>query len=158
MPTAIINSPLGKIAISSVQGKVTSLEFLDSDNAEISMTIPKELENVVVQLEEYFRGKRKNFNLLLSPSGTEFQMRVWSELQKISYGSTVSYERLADNLASPKLIRAAASANGKNPIPIIIPCHRVIGKNGSLTGYSGGLSRKKWLLELENPTFQQTLF
>ena len=94
----------------------------------------------------------------LSPEGTEFQKKVWSELLNIPYGKTATYQQMANTLGDPKVIRAAASANGKNPISIVIPCHRVIGSDGSLTGYAGGLHRKKWLLEHENPSAQQSLF
>lgn len=102
------------------------------------------------QLREYFAGERKSFSLTLIPEGTEFQRAVWSELQKIPYGETISYKGLAERIASPKAVRAVGRANGANPIPIIIPCHRVIGNDGSLTGFGGGLPLKKRLLELES--------
>lgn len=102
------------------------------------------------QLKGYFDGSLLKFDLRLNPHGTDFQKKVWSELVKIGFGKTLAYIDIANLLGDPKLIRAAASANGKNPIAIIIPCHRVIGKNGSLTGYAGGLHRKKWLIDHEN--------
>lgn len=118
----------------------------------------EEIQQVKKQFEEYFNGTRKSFNMKLSPEGTEFQKKVWSELLNIPYGKTATYQQMANTLGDPKVIRAAASANGKNPISIVIPCHRVIGSDGSLTGYAGGLHRKKWLLEHENPSAQQSLF
>ncbi|MEZ4881989.1 MAG: methylated-DNA--[protein]-cysteine S-methyltransferase, partial [Flavobacteriaceae bacterium] len=132
--------------------------FKDAENIVISAKIPKELNDAVLQLQEYFEGNRKEFNLKLSPKGTDFQKRVWQQLQQIPFGKTTSYQQMANTLGDPKVIRAAASANGKNPISIIIPCHRVIGSDGSLTGYAGGLHRKKWLLEFESPSAQQSLF
>ena len=102
------------------------------------------------QLREYFAGERKTFSLTLSPQGTDFQKAVWSALRKIPYGETISYKQLAERIGKPKAVRAVGAANGANPIPIIIPCHRVIGHDGSLTGFGGGLPLKKRLLELEN--------
>lgn len=158
MKTAILNSPLGRIEINGDNSGIASVIFLDSEEIDISETIPSELMEAVTQLKEYFDGEREEFSLKLSPKGTDFQKRVWDELQKIPYGKTLSYQQIANELGDPKVIRAAASANGKNPISIIIPCHRVIGSDGSLTGYSGGLDRKKWLLEHENALSQQSLF
>ena len=106
--------------------------------------------NAIEQLHEYFAGERKTFSLTLIPEGTEFQKAVWSELQKIPYGETISYKELAERIGKPKAVRAVGAANGANPIPIIIPCHRVIGNDGSLTGFGGGLPLKKRLLELES--------
>ena len=109
------------------------------------------------QLEEYFHGKRREFTIPLVPEGTEFQRRVWRELQKIPYGSTRTYLQHAVALNSPKAIRAVAAANARNPIAILIPCHRVVGAKGELTGYAGGLSRKQWLLDLEKITVGERL-
>lgn len=111
---------------------------------------PSLFADAIQQLREYFAGKRKIFSLALGPRGTEFQRAVWSELQRIPYGETISYKQLADRIGKPKAVRAVGAANGANPIPIIIPCHRVIGKDGSLTGFGGGLPLKKRLLELES--------
>jgi methylated-DNA-[protein]-cysteine S-methyltransferase len=105
---------------------------------------------VVKQLTAYFAGERKEFDLPLVLEGTEFQKRVWTALQNIPYGETVSYKALAERIGSPRAVRAVGAANGANPIPIIIPCHRVIGNDGSLTGFGGGLPVKKKLLELES--------
>lgn len=158
MATAFINTPVGALEITGNSEGLTAISFKDSDSISISKKIPTELEDAVDQLQEYFQGKRVEFNLKLYPEGTDFQKRVWKQLQEIPFGKTLSYQQMANNLGDPKVIRAAASANGKNPISIIIPCHRVIGSDGSLTGYAGGLHRKKWLLEHESPSMQQSLF
>lgn len=100
-------------------------------------------------LERYFSGQLRTFDLALSPAGTPFQQRVWRELVRIPYGETISYGELARRLGSPRAVRAVGRANGANPIPIVVPCHRVIGSDGTLTGYAGGLERKRWLLEHE---------
>lgn len=153
-----MQSPIGVIEIVGNSEGVSSILFKDDDSLAISENIPKELNDVVTQLQEYFEGKRLTFNVKISPKGTDFQKRVWNELLNIPFGKTLNYQQIANKLGDPKVIRAAASANGKNPISIIIPCHRVIGSDGSLTGYAGGLHRKKWLLEHENPWQQQSLF
>jgi methylated-DNA-[protein]-cysteine S-methyltransferase len=158
METIFIQSPIGVLEIKGNVDGLASVLFMDVETVTISEKIPNELKDAVVQLNEYFGGKRKEFSLKLAPNGTDFQKRVWQQLQEIPFGKTASYQQMANQLGDPKVIRAAASANGKNPIPIIIPCHRVIGSDGSLTGYAGGLHRKKWLLEHESPSPQQTLF
>ena len=107
------------------------------------------LYNIRTQLKEYFSGERKVFDLPLDLQGTDFQLKVWSELLKIPYGETITYKELANRLGNPKCIRAAAKANGSNPVPIIVPCHRVTGSDGSLTGYAAGLEIKEKLLVLE---------
>ena len=128
------------------------------ENVELSTIIPNDLIEVVTQLQEYFIGKRTEFTFKLNPKGTEFQKKVWQELLQIPFGKTCSYLELSKKLGDVKAIRAVASANGKNPLWIVVPCHRVIGTDGSLTGYAGGLWRKKWLLEHENPIKQESLF
>jgi methylated-DNA-[protein]-cysteine S-methyltransferase len=166
MQTAFINSPLGITKIVGDENGVAVICCASSSAAlgsilsegELSTKIPDELQEAVSQLQEYFDGKRTDFSFKLNPKGTDFQQKVWQELLNIPYGKTTSYLDLAKKLGDPKVIRAAASANGKNPLWIVIPCHRVIGTDGSLTGYAGGLWRKKWLLEHENPTNQQSLF
>ncbi len=115
----------------------------------------KPSQAVLDQLNEYFAGERREFDLPLAPRGTPFQLACWNELQRIAYGSTISYSELARRIARPNSVRAVGAANGANPIPIIIPCHRVIGANGTLTGYGGGLHIKRALLALEQP--QRTL-
>ena len=124
----------------------------------MSVDIPESLRECVQQLKEYFKGERTNFNLLLNPQGTKFQKLVWQELCDIEYGKTISYLVQSKQIGDIKAVRAGAAANGKNPISIVIPCHRVIGSDGSLTGYAGGVWRKKWLLDYENPLKQLSLF
>src|SRR5690606_31148847 len=116
------------------------------------------LRTAALQLGEYFSGSRTRFSFKIAPEGTDFQKKVWQQLQQIPFGQTISYLELSRTLGDVKAIRAVASANGKNPLWIVIPCHRVIGTDGSLTGYAGGLWRKKWLLEHENPPKQTSLF
>jgi methylated-DNA-[protein]-cysteine S-methyltransferase len=147
---------LGIVKIVGDASGISEISILD--DGEVSDTIPKELEQAVIQLQQYFEGKRTHFDLKLNPKGTDFQRSVWQELLNIPFGKTLSYMELSKKLGDLKAIRAVAAANGKNPLWIVIPCHRVIGTDGSLTGYAGGLWRKKWLLELENPTDQQSLF
>ncbi len=136
---------------------ISSITVVDS-TAETSTKIPDCLQDCVTQLDEYFQKKRIIFSLKLNPQGTDFQKEVWQSLQQIPYATTKSYLKQSEAMGDVKAIRAVASANGKNPIWIVIPCHRVIGSDGSLTGYSGGLWRKRWLLEHENPPEQQSLF
>ena len=157
MKQAIINTPLGKTKITGDENGILSV-IVSDDKLTLSKSIPKELKECVAQLDEYFKGSRQQFQIKLNPEGTEFQKRVWNELLKIPYGKTISYLEVTKKLGDAKAIRAVANANGKNPVWIIIPCHRVIGSDGSLTGYAGGLHRKKWLLDHENPAKQQSLF
>lgn len=156
MKTAFINSPLGITKIEGDKNGISVISLLSE--GEVSVEIPLELKDAVTQLQDYFEGKRTDFNFKLNPKGTDFQQKVWQELLKIPFGKTMSYMDLSKKLGDVKAIRAVASANGKNPLWIVVPCHRVIGTDGSLTGYAGGLWRKKWLLEHENPTTQQSLF
>lgn len=157
MDSCFIKSPLGFIKIVGDEHGIASISILDSEET-LTTLIPNSLKLCVKQLQEYFDGNRTAFDLKLNPKGTEFQKKVWKELVKIPYGKTVSYLDLAKKLGDAKAIRAVAAANGKNPLWIIVPCHRVIGSDGSLTGYAGGLHRKQWLLNHENPAKQQTLF
>lgn len=157
METCIIKSPLGFTKISGDEDGIIGITILNSEE-KITDIIPIELEDCVHQLNEYFEGKRTQFDLILNPEGTEFQKKVWDTLQTIPYGKTCSYLELAQQLGDVKAIRAVANANGRNPLWIVIPCHRVIGSDGSLTGYAGGLYRKQWLLEHESPFKQQSLF
>ena len=156
MKTAFINSPLGITKIEGDENGISVISVLSE--GEVSVEIPLELQDAVTQLQDYFDGKRTDFDFKLNPKGTDFQQKVWQELLKIPFGKTMSYMDLSKKLGDVKAIRAVASANGKNPLWIVVPCHRVIGTDGSLTGYAGGLWRKKWLLEHENPTTQQSLF
>ena len=154
--TIFIKTPLGIAKIVGNENGISIISILSE--AEISATIPDVLKEAVLQLNDYFEGKRTDFTFKLNPKGTVFQQKVWQELLQIPFGKTISYMDLSKRLGDIKAIRAVASANGKNPLWIVIPCHRVIGTNGSLTGYAGGLWRKKWLLEHEIPTNQQSLF
>ena len=156
METAHIKTPLGIAKIIGDENGVSEISV--SNEGEVSRTIPQILLEAVIQLNEYFEGKRTHFDFKFNPKGTDFQQRVWQELLNIPFGKTMSYLDLSKKLGDVKAIRAVASANGKNPLWIVVPCHRVIGTDGSLTGYAGGLWRKKWLLEHENPTNQQSLF
>lgn len=156
METAHINTPLGIAKIIGDKNGISAISVLDE--GEVSLIIPQILQESVSQLNEYFEGNRTNFTFKMNPSGTEFQQKVWKGLLEIPFGKTMSYLELSKKLGDVKAIRAVASANGKNPLWIVVPCHRVIGTDGSLTGYAGGLWRKKWLLEHENPTTQQSLF
>ena len=157
MESCIVKSPLGYVKIEGDSDGISSVSVLNSVERE-SEIIPKNLEDCVLQLHEYFGGTRTVFNLKLNPSGTSFQRQVWNALQNIPFGKTVSYLELSKTLGNVKAIRAVANANGKNPIWILVPCHRVVGTDGSLVGYAGGLHRKQWLLEHENPNKQQSLF
>ena len=151
-----IRTPLGIAKITGDDNGIS--EISASNEGECSTKTPTILKEAVSQLQDYFEGKRTKFDLKINPKGTEFQQKVWQELMNIPFGKTINYLDLAKKLGDPKVIRAAASANEKNPLWIVVPCHRVIGTDGSLTGYAGGLWRKKWLLEHENPTNQQSLF
>ncbi len=157
METVFINSPLGITKIMGDENGISVISVLDGEN-EPSKKIPTKLKEAVSQLQDYFDGKRTDFTFNLNPQGTEFQQKVWKGLLEIPFGKTMSYLELSKKLGDTKAIRAVASANGKNPLWIVVPCHRVIGTDGSLTGYAGGLWRKKWLLEHENPLKQQSLF
>ena len=150
-------SPIGTIKITGNENGIQSVVFIE-EIFETSKKIPEFLKPCFLQLQEYFSGIRKDFNIKLHPKGTDFQRSVWEELKRIPYGKTRSYMEQTKSLGNLKAIRAVASANGKNPISIIIPCHRVIGSDGSLTGYAGGIWRKKWLLEHESPNRQTSLF
>lgn len=157
MDIAFIKTPLGVAKLEGDSDGLTAIIVLNTEEP-LTDIIPESLEDAVYQLKEYFEGQRKQFDLKLNPEGTDFQQQVWNALQEIPFGKTVSYLQLSKTLGDPKAIRAVAAANGKNPLWIVVPCHRVIGSDGSLTGYAGGLHRKKWLLEHESPAKQQSLF
>lgn len=156
METAFIASPLGITKIVGDANGIAEISVLAQ--GEITAKIPKQLQQCAAQLQEYFDGQRIEFDFKLNPQGTDFQQKVWQELLNIPFGKTMSYLDLSKKLGDAKAIRAVASANGRNPLWIVVPCHRVIGTDGSLTGYAGGLWRKKWLLEHESPSGQQSLF
>jgi len=146
---AIVDSPIGDLLLTGEAGVLTGLHFSPFAIDPEWRHRPESLERAATQLGEYFAGERTGFELDLSPEGTEFQQRVWAMLREIPYGETTTYGTLADALGNPKTVRAVGLANGRNPIAVIIPCHRVIGADGSLTGFGGGLERKRALLDLE---------
>ncbi len=157
METVFINSPLGITKITGDDQGIMEISIREHD-ASVSASVPASLIDAAVQLQEYFDGTRTSFTFAINPQGTDFQKRVWTELLTIPFGKTASYMEITKKLGDVKAIRAVAAANGKNPLWIVVPCHRIIGTDGSLTGYAGGLWRKKWLLEHENPSAQQSLF
>lgn len=148
------NSPLGKIKIEEKDNYIVGIGFV-MDNDIISEEINMERENGIItrckiQLDEYFNGYRRDFDLEIKfLRGTDFQKNVWNELRKIPYGETISYKELAERIGNPKACRAVGGANNKNPIGIIVPCHRVIGANGKMIGYAEGIDKKEFLLKLE---------
>jgi methylated-DNA-[protein]-cysteine S-methyltransferase len=147
MYTTIHASPVGDILLrADHQGRLTEL-YLRHDGAARDTGGP--FEAVREQLDAYFSGELETFDVPLALDGTDFQLRVWDQLTRIPFGETISYSELARRLGDPKLVRAVGLANGRNPVSIIVPCHRVIGADGSLVGYGGGLERKQWLLEHE---------
>lgn len=159
--TTYTKTPIGIAKITGNTDGIQSVSILDDgtvSNTVLKTATPTCLQECVVQLEEYFNGQRASFNLTVNPKGTQFQIKVWKSLLKIPYGKTTNYLLQSKKLGDAKAIRAVATANGKNPLLIIIPCHRVIGSDGALTGYAGGIWRKKWLLNHENPIKQQSLF
>ena len=160
--TTYYKTPLGTAKIIGDEDGIQSISVLDEEiSTALDVTnqiIPNWSKNCVNQLDEYFKGSRKEFDLKLNPQGTVFQKKVWAELLEIPFGKSRTYLEQSKSFGDPKAIRAVASANGKNPIWIVIPCHRVIGTDGSLTGYAGGIWRKKWLLEHESGVKQQSLF
>ena len=155
--SAFLKTPIGTAKIVGNKDGIVEISVLDDEHP--TTEDPEEpLKSCMIQLKEYFNGQRKTFSVRLNPLGTDFQKRVWDELLNIPFGKRTSYMKQTLQLGDEKAIRAVASANGKNPIWIIIPCHRVVGSDGSLTGYAGGLWRKKWLLEHESPSGQTSLF
>jgi methylated-DNA-[protein]-cysteine S-methyltransferase len=158
MMQASYHSPVGLITITENNGLIEAVSF--KEQTIVSNDHSPVIDKCLLQLDEYFAGSRKEFDLPLGQKGTEFQMRVWNALMTIPYGKTTSYLALSKQLGDVKAIRAVGTANGRNNLAIIVPCHRVIGSDSSLTGYAGGLWRKKWLLEHEGKYANglQTLF
>lgn len=152
----IIATPIGNIQLSIREECLSELKFTHQQ-PEGELLDPLLLE-AKKQLEEYFLGQRKVFNLPIGLGGTDFQRKVWLAIGKIPFGQTITYAKLAEQLGNPAAIRAVGTAIGANPLLIILPCHRIIGSNGSLTGYAGGLEKKKALLQLEGRAVQGTLF
>ena len=149
-------SPIGQLLLVGADGVLEELHFANSPDQEKIIDDRRHYQHdqagfakVIQQLSEYFSGRRQDFDLTLSPKGTAFQQSIWQELRKIPFGRTASYGEIARRVGNPKASRAVGMANSKNPIPIVVPCHRVIGKDGSLTGFGGGLEIKKQLLKLE---------
>ena len=151
-------SPVGILKIKAHQGCINEILFMDESTTEMDNIDEKIIESADLtaltkcrqQLDEYFSGERKTFDFPVKQEGTLFQEKVWNELINIPYGKTISYRQLSEMIGNVKSIRAVGTANGRNNLPIVVPCHRVIGSDGSLTGYGGGLWRKQWLLEHEN--------
>ena len=158
--TALLATPLGPLALTGSDAGLSAVTFLDEALAATASTaIPGCLQEAHQQLRAYFGRELREFNLTYAPAfGTEFRRQVWQALRGIGYGRTVSYLDVARRLNNPKSVRAVGAANGQNPLALVWPCHRVVGADGSLTGYAGGMHRKKWLLEFEQPTRQGGLF
>jgi methylated-DNA-[protein]-cysteine S-methyltransferase len=151
----IMPSPVGRLTLTSTRDALSGVIFENHEAAEQGSDWKRDdgaLAAARRQLEEYFAGKRSAFDLSLAMEGTPFQRRVWTALTEIPFGKTVAYSDIARRIGKPSASRAVGAANGRNPIAIVVPCHRVIGADGSLTGYGGGEARKKFLLELETPT------
>lgn len=158
--TCSYHTPLGYLNLTATDTHLVSCLFSDMAYP-TTPEQPAVLQQTVTQVDEYFAGTRRHFDIPLQPEGTEFQQKVWAELSAIPFGKTCSYLDVAKVVSGEKAIRAVGAANGKNPICLIVPCHRVIGSDGSLTGYAGGLWRKEWLLQHEGirqPARQLTLF
>lgn len=158
--TIYFASEIGTLAVTGSTAGVRAITFLDTSPAQPdhSADLPDPVQECLVQLGEYFRRERTEFTVTLDMQGTDFQLSVWRELLTIPYGRTTTYGKIAQTLGDPNAGRAVGTANGQNPIAIIVPCHRVIGSSGDLVGYGGGLWRKKWLLAHEGHAMQQTLF
>ena len=149
----VVDTPLGPLRVVGTARGLTEVGFTEGDRpvqkGPAQQEVPELLVETNRQLQEYFEGQRQHFTLPLAPRGTAFQQRVWQELRKIPWGTTTTYRDIAQRIGQPTAVRAVGSANGRNPVAIVIPCHRVIGSDGSLTGYAGGLATKRRLLQLE---------
>lgn len=143
-----LETPVGILEIAEHLGSLKHIYFVDEATHESTQN--QTLDEARQQLDEYMQGNRQSFDLPLAPEGTDFQKQVWQKLTGIVYGDTCSYLDIATQIGNTKAVRAVGAANGKNPLSIVVPCHRVIGSSGKLTGYAGGLSRKAWLLDLES--------
>lgn len=152
------DSPLGSIKLTSDEASLRAIEFIDKAGDLNASHQPEILKKAEAQLQEYFEGKRFSFELNLNPEGTTFQKQVWQLVANVGFGKTKNYNDIAKEIGSTSFCRAVGMANGKNPLPIVIPCHRIIGANGKLVGYSGGLERKKWLLLHEQRWSGEMLF
>lgn len=148
MNSGTINTPVGFLEIIENNNAIIKLRY-SSNNIDIKEYSSYYLNKSIAQINEYFEGKRTSFDLKLNPEGTDFQIEVWKEVLKIPYGKTKTYLDIAKAIGDPGAARAVGNANNKNPTPILIPCHRVVGANGNLTGYAGGIVKKDWLLQHE---------
>lgn len=157
MPFVFIKTPIGIMKIVGDGDGISSITFVQ-ESAVVSNEIPTLFVDVVSELNEYFDGKLDHFTIKLNLKGTAFQQMVWREINKIPFEKNTTYLDVAKSVGDVKAIRAVATAIGKNPVLIVLPCHRIIGSNGALTGFSAGIWRKKWLLEHENVFKQQSLF
>ncbi|NHK30644.1 MAG: methylated-DNA--[protein]-cysteine S-methyltransferase [Asgard group archaeon] len=146
------DSPIGLIELISTENSLIKCNFLKKEQKPQSEKLPLILKEALQQLDEYFKGKRLKFELKFDLVGTDFQKKVWKELQRIPFGQTITYKKLAEKTGNKMAARAVGNANAKNPISIIIPCHRVIGSKGDLRNYGGGIDRKKWLIDFEKMT------
>jgi len=148
-----LDSPIGPLLLAGTRHALKVIGFSSGDKARGALPewdrFDEPFRRVKRELKEYFAGERRRFEVPLEPAGTEFQRQVWQALTDIPYGETCSYREIAEIIGNPKAVRAVGAANGANPIPIIVPCHRVIGSDGSLTGFGGGLDAKRYLLDLE---------
>lgn len=151
----VISTPIGPLDVAvDGDGALVRIDMLDPDQAPLLQatrgpSAAARCAAAATQLDEYFRGKRREFDLLVRPRGTPFQLAAWRQLQRIPYGMTISYAEEARRIGNPRATRAVGGANGKNPIPIVIPCHRVVAADGTLGGFSAGIDRKRWLLDHE---------
>ena len=149
-----IDSPLGPLTLVATDGVLSGLYFAEHRHAPdpslFGVADPMSFRLVIAELQRYFAGELTEFTVAMAPAGTPFQRQVWAQLRRIGYGDRISYAELADRVGNPAAVRAVAAANGRNPISIIVPCHRVVGSDGSLTGYAGGLTGKQFLLDLES--------
>jgi methylated-DNA-[protein]-cysteine S-methyltransferase len=149
----VVQTPIDRLVVASDGSAIVGVWMANAEPDDVSWADRRGADSLLDearrQLVAYFAGRLRAFDLPLAPNGTEFQRRVWTELTKIPFGATISYARLARRVSNAAAVRAVGAANGRNPIPIIVPCHRVIGSDGSLTGFGGGLARKQWLLKHE---------
>jgi methylated-DNA-[protein]-cysteine S-methyltransferase len=152
------NSPVGLLSIAANDLGVCSISFAEESSIGPIRPIGPIVEQCTTELHEYFEGKRQTFSIPLAPRGTPFEESVWMALLTVGYGATCSYLDITRRLSNPKAIRAVGRANGSNPVGIVIPCHRIVGSDGSLTGYAGGLWRKRWLLDHEARVAGTSLF
>lgn len=142
----VLETPIGPLWVGATLDSVVAVEFYDEPRPLSDVPL---MQRALAQLREYFDGQRRDFDLPLGARGTAFQQQVWHALCAIPYGRTASYRHIANAIGNPKAVRAVGAANGRNPLAIVVPCHRIIGADGSLTGYAGGLARKQWLLAHE---------